>query len=311
MRASRERLVGPVACVLACLFAGAMPGCSPAKPEEPGLPAPAKVIPGPPYEEVAARYNANAAYLHQLFAPVTVRIRYDDKDGKEHNEQGEGRLQIVQPDHTALSIGKVGEVFFWLGSDSQRYWWIDLSGKPRQMFVGVHDHYAASAARRIGVVVAPLDLVRLLGIVQLPVGAAGAGGQTQMSADGKSIGIVTSLGGPGSGRQRTWVDPVTCVPNKIELFNAKGECELVADLSTPEGVDVKGTAFRPRMNTRIKIAHAASRSQITLDLSDMQDGSGRMVPEAFEAATLARQLRVDKIYDLDAPPVAAPGAGAP
>lgn len=301
------------AALLLAIATGVLSGCTSPKPIEPGVPVASNVIPGPPYAEVAAKYNANAVYLHQLFAPVTVRLRYDDKDGKEHNEQGEGRLQIVQPAHMAMSIGKVGEVFFWLGSDSQRYWWIDLSGKPRQMFVGVHDNYAASAARRIGVVVAPLDLVRLLGIVQLPEGAAG---QTQMSADGKSIGIVTNLDGPGGpggvgGRQRTWVDPLTFVPTKIELFNAKGECELVADLSAPEGVDVKGTAFRPRMNTRIKIAHAASRSQITLDLSDMQDGSGRMVPEAFEAATLAKQLRVDKIYDLDAPPVVVPRAGEP
>lgn len=278
--------------------------CSPTKTPEPGIPAVADAKKAPPYSEVAARFNANTANLHQLFAPVTVRIRYSDKDGTEHNEQGEGRLQIVQPDHVAMSIGKVGEVFFWLGSDSQRYWWLNLSGKPRSMYVGNHENYEKSQARRIGVVVAPLDLVRLLGIVPLP-----ETGVTQMSADGKRIGIVTAL--DLGARQRTWIDPQTYLPTMIELFNAKGECELVAALSEPDGVDVKGTAVRPRVNTRVTIAHAATNSQITLDLSDMQDGAGRMVPDAFNPGELAKQLRAEKIYDLDAPPKTPPAANTP
>ena len=273
--------------------------CSPTKEPEPGIPAQAQTKPGPPYAEAAAKYNANASRLGRLFAPVTVRIRYSDKDGKEHNEQGEGRLQIVQPDHVAMSIGKVGETFFWLGSDSQRYWWIDLSGKPRAMFAGVHENYEKSQARRIGVVVAPLDLVRLLGIVQV-----GGEGQTQLSADGKRVGIVTQL--DGGARQRIWVDPATYVPISIELYNAAGECEILAQLRDPDGVELQGTAFKPRVNKHVEITHQASGSLITLDLSEMQDGVGRMVPDAFDPQALVKHLRVDKIYDLDAPPASSP-----
>lgn len=287
--------------------AAGLGACTSDKVDEPEpVVVPAVAKPGPAYAEVAAKYNANAEHLRQLFAPVVVRMRYTDREGKEHNEQGEGRLQVIQPAHVAMSVGKVGETFFWLGSDSQRYWWFDLSGKRRLMYVGAHGNYEQSQARRVGVVVAPLDLVRLLGIVALP-----AQGQTQMSEDGTLIGVTTDL--EGGMRQRTWIDPKTYLPTKIELFtlktvvggaNGKAEwqCELVAELSLPDGVDVKGRGERPRVNTRVVIAHEASHSQITLDLSDMQDGVGRMVPEAFEPAALAKQMRADVIYDLDAPP---------
>jgi hypothetical protein len=267
---------------------------------------PAVARPGPAYAEVAAKYNANADYLRQLFSYAVIVIDYDDKDGVRRKEQGEGRLQVIQPDHVAMSVGKVGETFFWLGSDSQRYWWFDLSGKRRLMYIGAHGNYEQSQARRVGVVVAPLDLVRLLGIVPLPTQ-----GQTQMSEDGTRIGVTTDL--QGGMRQRTWIDAKTYLPTKIELFTLKTvvggangtsewACELVSELSRPDGVSIKGRGERPQMNGRVVIAHEASRSQITLELSEMQDGAGRMVPEAFEPAALAKQLRADVIYDLDAPP---------
>ncbi|MFT3686154.1 MAG: hypothetical protein QM783_14740 [Phycisphaerales bacterium] len=72
------------------------------------------------YGEAAAKYNANVENLKRLFGFVVVQIEYVDKKGERHKEQGEGRIQIIQPDHVALSVGKVGETFFWLGSDSQR-----------------------------------------------------------------------------------------------------------------------------------------------------------------------------------------------
>lgn len=277
------------------LAATLLAGCSQPKPDTSGTPVKEPFIPGPPIADVAAKYNKNADLLRQLFAPVTVRIAYTDSKGERHNEQGEGRLQLVQPDHVAMSVGKIGETYFWLGSDSQQYWWADLSGKPRQMFVGAHVNYNKSQARKVGVVVAPLDLVRLLGIVSLP-----DNGVTQFSADRKRIGVTTTL--PSGTRQRTWIDATTYLATKIELYNTKGECEIVADLSEPGGVDIKGRAERPWINTRVIIVHAASNSEFTLDLSEMQDGAGRMVAEAFDEAEVAKHLRVEKTYDLDTPP---------
>ncbi|MFT3686153.1 MAG: hypothetical protein QM783_14735 [Phycisphaerales bacterium] len=171
-----------------------------------------------------------------------------------------------------------------------------MSSKPRVMFVGGHETYAQSQARRVGVVVAPVDLVRLIGIVPAPM----TGGQTQVSADKTKLGIVTQL--DNGGRQRIWVDPKTYLPSTIELFNAKGDLEIVSKLAEPDGVDVSGQGLRPVMNQKIEITTAAGDARITLGLSQLGDGAGRMVPETFDPAALAKHYRVDTIYDLDAPP---------
>lgn len=278
--------------------------CSNDKAKEPEpIPAPAVVKPGPAYAEVAVKYNANVEHLSKLFSFVVVQIEYTDKKGERHHEQGEGRLQVIQPYHVAISVGKVGETFFWLGSDSQRYWWLDLSGKPRVMFVGAHETYAKSQARRVGAVVAPLDLVRLIGVVPLA-----KTGQTQWSADGKRVGIVNML--DNGGRERVWVDPKTYLPSSIEIFNAKGELEITSTLSEPDGVTISGMGERPTLNRKIEVKSAAGDAWISLTLSDMEDGSGRMVPESFDPAALAKHYRVDTIYDLDAPPKASPSASS-
>lgn len=270
-------------------------GCASGDKPQPGGQAPV-VTAGPPYADAAAKHNANVKSFTRLFGYVVVQMKYLDKHGEKHEEQGEGRVQIIQPDHVAVSVGKVGETFFWLGSDSQRYWWLDLTGKQRVMFTGAHETYARSQARRVGVVVAPLDLVRLIGVVPLPA----TGGQAQVSADGTRVGIVTTL--DNGGRQRIWVDPRTYLPLSVELFNANGDLEIVSRLGEPDGVDITGVGSRPLMNQRIEVTTAAGDAQITLRLSELQDGAGRMVPETFDARALARHYRVDTIIDLDAPP---------
>lgn len=74
-----------------------------------------------------------------------------------------------------------------------------------------------------------------------------------MSDDGKLIGVTTDL--EGGMRQRcTWIDPATYLATKIELSTLKSVvggaagkaewvCELVAELSLPDGVDVKGMDY--------------------------------------------------------------------
>lgn len=289
IRALRWMLV-PAMLVLAACGDTNKPDPNPPVPSDPKL-----TLAGPEYSTVAAGFNANVEPLKTFFASTIVRMKWIDRDEQRRNEQGEGRLQVMRPDRVAMSVGKVGEVFFWLGCDAQRYWWFDLSDKPRTLFVGTHDRYETSAARRVGVVVPPRDLVCLLGIVPLPE----QGGLTQYSSDKKLIGVTTNL--PSGQRQRMWLNPVSWLPVKIELYNTFGDLELVADLSQPDSVDIRGYPNKPTINTRAIIGHQASRSEITIDLSDMQDGKDRIVPEAFNLNLLAQRLRAEKAYDLDTP----------
>lgn len=260
--------------------------------------------PGPPlvdpatltYEPWAARHNANTQSLQQVWANAVIRLRWTDADGKERSEQGEGRLQVMQPDRVALNIGKVGETFVWIGCDPQRYWWIDLTGEQRIAFAGRHGLYEQSRARAYGVVVPPLELTALLGIRQLPP----SGGIAQLSNDGRLVGLTTTIDRRGS-RQRTWLDAATGHPVQVELFSPSGQPDIVASLQEHDAVALSGRADSPTMARRVRISHAASGSLITLDLSDLQDGARRMTPDAFSLPALLTQMRVSLLYDLDLP----------
>lgn len=278
----------------AALALAILPSCGPNRTDEPGPPLvdPATLA----YEPWAARFNENAAQLQQVWANAVVRLRWTDTDGRDRTEQGEGRLQLIQPNRVALNIGKVGETFVWIGSDPQRYWWIDLTGDQRVAFAGRHEFYAQSRARAYGVVVPPLDLTALLGIRQLPA----TGGAVQASADARLVGLTTTIDQRGS-RLRTWLEPTTARAVQVELFTPQGQPDLVASLEAHDAVAVTGSALSPAMPTRVRISHVPTRSLLTLDLSDLQDGKRRMTQDAFSLPALLTQMRVTLLYDLDLP----------
>lgn len=250
----------------------------------------------PSYEAAAARYNSAANRLGQFWASAVVRLAYVDGEGKRREDQGEGRVQLSQPANVALNIGKLGETYIWIGADQNRYWWLDLTSDDRIAFTGRHENYARSRARALGVIVPPQDLITLLGIAPLPT----AGGAVQVSNDGKLIGLTARLR-DGRSKQRVWIEPASGLPVQVELFGTKPEDLIVASLSAHQPVSIRGDGNPPQVATRVKIAHAASNSLITLDLTDMEDGASRIRPEAFNLGVLLKQLRVDKLYDLDSP----------
>jgi hypothetical protein len=280
--------------VLVCALAVAPGACSPAaRTDEPAQRLDAGAL---SYEQAAARYNANARNLQRLWASAVIRLSFVDRDGQQRTEQGEGRLQIVQPDRVALSVGKLGETLFWIGCDAQRYWWLDLTGDQHIGYAGRHEYYERSRARAYGVVVPPLELIPLLGIAPLPE----RGGAAQVSGDGRLVGLTVAWGS-GGGRRRVWVEPATGLPVQVELFDASGAAQLVCALEAHDTVQVSGLGDLPRMATRARVAHAESRSLITLDLSSMEDGASRVRPEAFALGPLLTQMRVELLYDLDLP----------
>lgn len=293
MRRVSSQIVAATGLALAAL---ALPGCDPSKrmPDDAG----AIVDPNnlPSYEAAAARYNSAANRLGQFWASAVVRLAYVDAEGKRREDQGEGRVQLAQPASVALNIGKLGETYIWIGADQNRYWWLDLTGSDRIAFTGRHENYARSRARALGVIVPPQDLITLLGIAPLPE----RGGAVQASSDGRLIGLTAYLR-DGRSKQRVWVDPASGLPVQVELFGEKAEDLIVASLSAHQPVSIRGDGNPPQVATRVKISHAASNSLITLDLTDMEDGQSRIRPEAFNLGVLLKQLRVDKLYDLDSP----------
>lgn len=262
-------------------------------------PAPIARGEAPSYAEASARYNARIAGLTRLSAAAVVRIEFDTQEGARRREQGEGRLQVIQPARVALDVGKLSETLLWLGCDSDRYWWMDLTGDERIAYVGRHDQYATSRARSLGVVVHPLQLLGLIGAAPLPRESGG----TQWSADGRWLGL-TRPADPGASDGgvfvRTWVDPQSYIPQSVEVLDNAGRGVVVAELSSAAPVEVRGTGTRPYLATRARILHVASGSLLTLDLDDLTDGHGRMVDEAFDLRTLMARLRIGRTVDLDA-----------
>ncbi len=244
-----------------------------------------------PYAEAARAYSDRVARFDRLWARSIVRLNYKDEKGASHSEQGEGVLQVVRPDHLALSIKKAGKMLFWLGCDQQRYWWLDVIDE-RIAQVGRHDLIVQSAQRSGAVVIRPLEVVRVLGILPLDPAAAGA---TQWSANGRLLGITTPL---ATGLQRVWVDPKNYEARKIELYDIDRRLVLVADLDQYTAVDITGMgAEKPRLAGAIIAYHPATDTVLKLDLAGAKDQG--VTDKAFDFDELVRSLGVQRTIDLD------------
>ncbi len=251
--------------------------------------------PAPAYRDAAAAYNTRVEPLARFRAQATVQFRYVDKDGKERIEQPEGTIQIVRPDRLALTLGKLGQVKFWLGSDSARYWWLDMMDEPIA-FVGRHEAFSDRAARRLGISLAPLNLIRVLCIT--PMDASGWGA-TQWSADGERLGITTQI--EGGGRQRIWVDPSTYRPIKIELFDIAGKPSVIAHCEGDERVEVAAGSTRgglPWIPKSVTIYVPGVDATIRVSLGGAKNEG--INDKAFAFETVAGTYGIERIVDLDA-----------
>ncbi|MFG0274532.1 MAG: hypothetical protein ACF8QF_05705 [Phycisphaerales bacterium] len=280
--------VAAAACALLLL---SLPACR----SGPDAATPPVAAPPPAYEAIAEVYNARAARLERMWSRAVVQLRYLDEDGRRRSVQGEGHLQVIQPNRLALSAGKLGETLFWLGGDSERFWAFEL-GDASRASVGRHENVGRPCARSLAAPVHPLEALDLLGITALPASPA----PVAWSEDGQALVIEF----PGRfGPQRVFVDPVDYLPTRIELLDPRdGAAAIVATLEQHERVSLAGSpGYNPRVATRIVIEHPGSESEVRLTLSDMTDGSGRgrLAEAVFAFESLLRAFRPDEIVVLD------------
>lgn len=250
----------------------------------------------PSYAIAAAKYNEQVADLSRVFVSgAVVAIKFVDDQQQEHREQVEGTLQLVRPDRLALNIRKIGQPLFWLGCDSTRYWWFDLTAKPTYAAIGRHDLFRPALARRIGLSIQPLDLIQLLGVMPLPIDDTTLGG-TQWSRSGRLLGISTTRDGS---TLRIWVDPETYLTQSIELFGQQGQRVLLATHSEHSGVNLRDKGLMPMLASRIIVEHEASGSVLDMTLPGATDGYKRISENAFVFERVGDSLKPERVLDLD------------
>jgi hypothetical protein len=250
--------------------------------------------PAPTYQELAATYNARVGPLERLWSTTTVRVWYPNEEGEEEQAQVEGHLQYLRPSKFSLSFEKVGEVHGLLGSNDQKYWWIEV-GKQRTAHIGEHAKVTPARVAKLGVPVHPLDLVECLGITPLPVDGAPAG--VAWSNDGAAL-VVTIPGRMGC--RRLTLNPETYEPSRIELLGGDGRPSATCDLEMYERIETPDHQG-PRMATRFLMSAQDGKLRIRLTLGVPEMSASRPKEKAFDLPTLLKAYSVNQIDDLDAP----------
>jgi hypothetical protein len=258
----------------------------------------------PAYGEVVARYNTRIGQVRGLSAQATARVSFaevgDDGQSRTRTEQVEATLLLGLPDRVSLALRKLSQGLFFFGTGGGRYWWIDLTGETHTAWVGQTSRFSEAQAELLGLPCSPLELVCLLAVVPLPA----TGGAAQWSADGRLLGLVAPVGGPGrmaGATQRLWVDPDTLEPRQVELFDAQGRAVAISALADSvwvSGVDGRGIGGEGRLPSQAWVVFPGRQAELRLDLRDVSGWA--IVADTFNFDAVAARQAVQRTVDVDA-----------
>lgn len=248
----------------------------------------------PPYAELAVKYNSRVLPLDHLRAAVTLTIDSPDEGGGRRNDQVEGNLQFSRDRRVALRLDKVGETLAYLGSNDEKYWWLELRGE-KQGLVGSHAKATPRSAARFGIPVHPLDLIDLLAVLPLP-----ASGEVRASEDGRLIVRLPSRG-PGWGERRLILDAEMLWPVRVEVRDPRGALVAAADLTRYVQVQVRGDPNSPAMlASRYDVAIPGEDTTVTVSVHDPENPRERMRTAPFDLPLLLSSYGVERVLDVDA-----------
>ncbi|MFM9996571.1 MAG: hypothetical protein ACKVU4_12320 [Phycisphaerales bacterium] len=266
--------------------------------------APTNLGPPPAYTAIAESWNARVATVDRLWARSVVRIWFPDREGEEQVEQVEGTFQFARPNRLLMTYKKLSETYAVLGSNAERYWWIEL-GEEKVAWVGEHAKAAAGHADDAGIPVRPADLIELLGVLPLPEGAPPVRPVVAWSADGAGVTLTVASASPDRrpvASVRYGLDRDTFLPRSIELLDGDGAPLITAALTKYEPVVLKGGAKGGPIATLIEASLDAGERRLKLWLHDPANSGGRPRDDAFDFDAVIRHYRVDEVRSLDDPP---------
>lgn len=241
------------------------------------------------FADAAKAYNQRVARLDRVWARTTLRVEGVENSGEKIDEQAEGNLQFIRPRKLSLTVIKVGDPIFYLGSNDEQFWWLDIRQNHRAL-VGNHADATAKSVSSFGVPVLPLDLIELLGLLPLDPAAAGF---TRSSSAGLELfypsrsSVVAML-----------LDPKTYEPKIIELRTQKGQSLLRAELLKYKPVMVPAGGVAPTMATWYKIAISGTQTKMEIRVYDAENRGERMKDAPYKLETLLRNYRIDDVRNV-------------
>lgn len=318
--------VTPMALMLAC--------CSSPSPKATGLSPGRGVVSSasaqspagvPSVAEAIAAHNQRVADLSRLRTPVTMVIDApdpsDDNPDRRRRDQLEGNLQLIQPANVSLRIDKVSQTLFVLGSNQQRYWWVEFTD-PRRAFVGDMAQATPAKVARFGLALHPLDLLELAAITPLSPTARGgwdasrkditqAGGVLRVRDRLISAAFASeaSRSGGGSGSDGGWgwrevlFDPATLQPRAVWLLSPDGRAIAWSELDQYVEVPVDGKGQSPaRIASRIRAVVWTERGEdrIEMSLSQPENAGNRIRTGQFDLDRVLDTYEVADVIDIDA-----------
>ena len=287
----------------AAAFAGAVSlfaGCgSTPKRESPG-PLVAPPGPAPPIDALVKAQNQRVDGLATLWARHTLRVSGTLANAQLDKEEAEGHFQLILPRKVAITVTKVGETYFYLGSNDELYWWLDLTEAKRGFF-GRHALATATTVDRFGIPVHPLDLIELMAITPIDealLGKPGAVTTPKWSTDGQLLWYDLPA---RDATKRVLVDPKSLLPVFVEMLDKAGKVIVRAELANYLDIPSRSKPpARPRIPTRLTIDVPRSHLKILSNLYDPETRTPKAV--AFDFVYLAKTAYpINVLEDLDKP----------
>ena len=92
------------------------------------------VVPATELPRVLSGMQERSDMLQRLHGWGIVELRWTDAEGA-HFEQGDMDFWMDGPDRLAVRISKLGDSYFWMGTDGTDAWIFDLFERPRRLMV--------------------------------------------------------------------------------------------------------------------------------------------------------------------------------
>lgn len=254
----------------------------------------------PSYETLYAGAERRVGTLEKLWARSVTSLRYTDAEGERRRDQGEGHFQMQRPGSLAVFVGKLGETYLILGSDTSRYWWIELVDE-RLAYVGDTEQARASSIEAIGVPVLPGDLLLALDLERWPTpGSERVLGVEWSDHPGLDPARLAVVSFDESGRtRRVHVDTVSLDALAVELVNEDGVVFATSSLSQHGRVlNRVGASIEPRVPMRAEIDLPAAEARIEISLSQAAMDPRKPRPIVFDFETLLDRFRVETVREV-------------